>query len=223
MKTKIECKVAPSMLSCDFAHVAKGVELINTSNADYIHLDVMDGQFVPNISFGPKFIKDIRLLSNLPFDTHLMVQNPDILIPSFVEAGSDIITVHSEATIHLHRTIGLIHQHGIKAGISIVPSTQISTIHHMLEEIDLILIMSVNPGFGGQQFIDFSYKKIQELALYRETHNLDFLISVDGGITTHNASKVFEAGADILVMGTTFFHSANQQELVSTIHALQRT
>ncbi|NCB01355.1 MAG: ribulose-phosphate 3-epimerase [Spirochaetia bacterium] len=217
------CKLAPSMLSCDFSNVAKGVELINTSNADYIHLDVMDGQFVPNISFGPKFIKDMRLLSSLPFDTHLMVNNPDLLIPAFVEAGSDIITVHSEASIHLHRTIGNIHQHGIKAGISIVPSTEVSTIFNMLHEIEMVLVMSVNPGFGGQQFINFSYEKIKELASYREKHNLDFLISVDGGITTHNAAQIYNSGADILVMGTSFFYAKDSKELVSSIHELKRT
>lgn len=223
MKRENMCKVAPSMLSCDFTHVAAGVELINSSGADLIHLDVMDGQFVPNISFGPKFIKDMRLLSSLPFDTHLMVKNPDPLIPSFVEAGSDIITVHSEATTHLHRTIDIIHQHGIQAGISIVPSTQVSSIYLMLDEIDLVLIMSVNPGFGGQSFIDFSYDKIKELASYREEHDLNFQISVDGGIDTHNAAKIFASGADILVMGTTFFHSNDQKELVSDMHNLTRT
>jgi ribulose-phosphate 3-epimerase len=223
MKSENMCIVAPSMLSADFAQAGKGISLIQESKADWVHLDVMDGSFVPNISFGPKFISDIRKETTLPFDTHLMVKNPDQFIQQFVDAGSDYITVHAETCTHLHRTINSIHQHGIKAGISIVPSTEVSTIDLMLEEIDLVLVMSVNPGFGGQKFIDFSLKKIKQLDTIRKERNLDFLISVDGGVTASNAQQILNCGADVLVVGTTFFHAKDQKEIVDLLHSLKRS
>jgi len=222
MKSEKSCIVAPSMLSADFAHAGQGISLIAESNADWVHLDVMDGSFVPNISFGPKFISDIRKETSLPFDTHLMMSNPDLLIKEFVDAGSDYITVHAEACTHLHRTINTIHQHGIKAGVSIVPSTEVSTIDLMLDEVDLVLIMSVNPGFGGQSFIDFSLKKIAQLDTIRKERNLNFLISVDGGVNTHNAQKIIDCGADVLVVGTTFFHSEDKSHTVELLHSCTR-
>ncbi len=223
MKSNNSCIVAPSMLSADFSRAGQGICLINESNADWVHLDVMDGSFVPNISFGPKFIKDIRKETSLPFDTHLMMSNPDILIKEFVDAGSDYITVHAEACTHLHRTVNTIHQHGIKAGISIVPSTEVSSIELMLEEIDLVLVMSVNPGFGGQSFIDFSLKKIMQLDAIRKERNLDFLISVDGGVNANNAQKIIDSGADVLVVGTTFFHSDDKKGIVELLHSCERS
>lgn len=220
MKTEPRCIFAPSMLSSDFSDVGEAVRMIGETTAQWIHLDVMDGSFVPNITFGPKFIRDMRPLSPLIFDTHLMIDNPDRYISHFAQAGSDIITVHSEASVHLHRTLGAIHDEGKQAGVSIVPSTPVSAIEMVLEDVELVLVMSVNPGFGGQRFIASSMRKIRELAALRSAHNLQFRISVDGGVNLHNADELLEAGVDVLVMGSAFFSAPDKRAFVARIQGL---
>lgn len=220
MKEEPRCIVAPSMLSADFSKAGEAVSLIGRTSAQWIHLDVMDGMFVPNISFGPKFIEDIRPLSSLVFDTHLMVEQPERYISLFAQAGSDYITVHAEASTHLHRTLASIHDEGVKAGVSLVPSTPVSAIELVLDEVDLVLIMSVNPGFGGQKFIPTSLEKIRRLVALRKERNLDFKISVDGGVNASNGKILVDAGVDVLVMGSAFFGAEDQQKLVSSLQAV---
>ncbi|MDX9939991.1 MAG: ribulose-phosphate 3-epimerase [Sphaerochaetaceae bacterium] len=220
MKTEPRCIVAPSVLSADFAHVADALGIIEETSSQWIHLDVMDGTFVPNITFGAKFIEDMRPLSSLIFDTHLMVDKPERHIQAFAQAGSDIITVHSEATTHLHRVIASIHDEGKQAGVSIVPSTPVSAIDLILEDVELVLIMCVNPGFGGQKFIPASMRKIAELAALRKKYNLDFRIAVDGGVNARNAGALVQAGVDVLVMGSAFFSSEDKRSLVAQVQGL---
>ncbi|MDD3824279.1 MAG: ribulose-phosphate 3-epimerase [Sphaerochaetaceae bacterium] len=220
MKTEPRCIVAPSVLSADFAHVADALGIIEETSSQWIHLDVMDGTFVPNITFGAKFIEDMRPLSSLIFDTHLMVDKPERHIQAFAQAGSDIITVHSEATTHLHRVIASIHDEGKQAGVSIVPSTPVSAIDLILEDVELVLIMCVNPGFGGQKFIPASMRKIAELAALRKKYNLDFRIAVDGGVNARNAGALVQAGVDVLVMGSAFFSSEDKRSLVAHVQGL---
>jgi ribulose-phosphate 3-epimerase len=211
------------MLSADFSRVAEAVSMIGETSAQWIHLDVMDGSFVPNISFGPKFIEDMRPQSSLIFDTHLMIESPERYVTHFARAGSDIITVHSEATVHLHRTIAAIHDEGKQAGISIVPSTPVSAIDLMLEEVELVLVMSVNPGFGGQKFIPSSLGKIKELDTIRRERGLSFRISVDGGVNAANAGTLVAAGADVLVMGSAFFSAPDKKGMVARLQGLDAT
>ncbi|MFA7643194.1 MAG: ribulose-phosphate 3-epimerase [Sphaerochaetaceae bacterium] len=220
MKTEPRCIVAPSVLSADFAHVADALGIIEETSSQWIHLDVMDGTFVPNITFGAKFIEDMRPLSSLIFDTHLMVDKPERHIQAFAQAGSDIITVHSEATTHLHRVIASIHDEGKQAGVSIIPSTPVSAIDLILEDVELVLIMCVNPGFGGQKFIPASMRKIAELAALRKKYNLDFRIAVDGGVNARNAGALVQAGVDVLVMGSAFFSSEDKRSLVAQVQGL---
>ena len=222
MERKPECIVAPSMLSADFSKAGEAVAMIGETTSQWIHLDVMDGMFVPNISFGPKFIKDIRGLSTLVFDTHLMVEKPERFIHSFAKAGSDYITVHAEATVHLNRTIAMITDEGKKAGVSIVPSTPVSAIEMILEEIDLVLVMSVNPGFGGQKFIPSSIEKIKQLDTIRRERGFDFKISVDGGVGPANGRMLIDLGVDVLVMGSAFFGSNDRNALVAEMQGLDR-
>ena len=197
--------LAPSLLSADFSDLARAIKKIEQNGGSIVHIDVMDGAFVPQITYGQPVIKSIRKLTGLPFDVHLMVEKPELMVDSFAEAGSDWITFHYESTVHIDRLIHHVHSLGKKCGISIVPSTPVSFISEVLHLVDLVLVMSVNPGFGGQSFIPYTLDKISELKKLREERKLDFLISVDGGVNEKNFSQVAEAGADILVSGSSFF------------------
>lgn len=198
-------KLAPSILSADFSRLGEHVSLIEKGGADLIHVDVMDGHFVPNISFGASVMKSLNDKTGLNYDVHLMIENPDKYIQDFVTEKTEYITVHQEACVHLHRTIQLIKSLGIKAGVSINPATPIGVLEDILQDVDLVLIMSVNPGFGGQKFIPRALDKIKCLDQWRKEENLDFLIEVDGGVTLDNAVEIAEAGADILVAGSAVF------------------
>lgn len=198
-------KLAPSILSADFSRLGEHVALIEEGGADLIHVDVMDGHFVPNISFGSSVMKSLNNRTGLNYDVHLMIENPDKYIEDFVTDKTEYITVHQEACVHLHRTIQLIKSLGIKAGVSINPATPIGVLEDILADVDLVLVMSVNPGFGGQKFIPRALDKIKCLNQWRKEEGLDFLIEVDGGVTLDNAVEIAEAGADILVAGSAVF------------------
>lgn len=199
--------VAPSILSADFGNLNEQILNLEKGGADYIHIDVMDGVFVPNITFGPPVIKKIKNISKIPFDVHLMIDKPERYIEDFVKAGADIITVHEEATIHLHRTIQQIRSYGVKAGVALNPSTPIENIKYILDYLDMVLIMTVNPGFGGQKFIKSMERKIIDLRNIIDDKNLDILIEVDGGIKLENAKKIINLGADIIVAGSGIFEA----------------
>ncbi|HEC97452.1 MAG TPA: ribulose-phosphate 3-epimerase [Nitrospirae bacterium] len=206
--------IAPSILSADFNRLGEEIRKAEEAGADMIHIDVMDGHFVPNISIGQEVVRGIRKATGLPFDIHLMIEDPDRYLADFVNAGADIITVHLEATSHLHRTVQLIKENGKKAGVSINPATPVWSLESILSEVDLVLVMSVNPGFGGQSFIPQSIDKIKTLKRIVRERGLDILIEVDGGVKIDNARKIADAGADILVMGSAFFNSEEYSEVV---------
>jgi len=201
--------IAPSILSADFSDLKSEFIMLNSSVAEWIHIDVMDGHFVPNITFGPMMVKTLRKLTDKILDVHLMIQNPDFYIKEFKEAGADIITVHYEACTHLHRTIQFITSLNAKAGVSINPHTNVELLRDILPYIDLVLIMSVNPGFGGQKFIETSYSKIEKLKSMINDQNLKVLIEVDGGVNADNVEKLTKCGTDILVAGNAIFKSEN--------------
>ncbi len=207
-------KLAPSILSADFANLLEDVKKIEAGGADYIHVDVMDGHFVPNISFGAPVMKCLNGKSMVPYDVHLMIENPDNYIADFVTPQTEYITVHQEACRHLHRTIQNIKAQGIKAGVSINPATPVNTLSCILEDVDLVLIMSVNPGFGGQKFISQSVSKVRELAKIKKERGLSFAIEIDGGVTLDNAKMLAEAGVEIAVAGSAVFKAANVKETV---------
>ena len=212
--------VAPSFLSADFLHLADQIEMMNNSNADWFHLDIMDGRFVPNISFGFPIIKQIKTMAKKPLDVHLMIVEPDKYLERFAQVGADILTVHYEACTHLNRTVNQIHNLGMKAGVSINPHIAVELLQDILPFIDLVLVMSVNPGFGGQKFIEHSLKKIKRLARMREILGLDFLIEVDGGVNTANARSLVEAGADVLVAGSAIFGAQEPLKVIDTMKNL---
>lgn len=197
--------LSPSLLSADFANLQAAVETLNQSQADWLHIDVMDGMFVPNITIGQPVVKAIKKHANKPLDVHLMIMEPDRYIAAFKDAGADILTVHEEACRHLNRTVSQIKQCGMKAGISINPHTPVSMLENMVEYADLILLMSVNPGFGGQKFIESTYRKIEELNRLRQKYNPHLVIEVDGGVGIDNAQRLLNAGVDALVAGNAIF------------------
>jgi len=210
-------RIAPSILSADFARLGDEVKRIEEAGADLVHIDVMDGHFVPNITIGSPVVKALRKISKLPFDVHLMIEAADNYIDSFVEAGADIITVHVEASCHLHRTIQKIKQHGIKAAVALNPATSLSTIEWVLDELDMVLLMTVNPGFGGQKYIESSTKKIKALRETIVSRGIDVDIEVDGGIDSNNIYKVTEAGANIIVSGSTIFNSPDTSQIIKEL------
>jgi len=210
-------KIAPSILSADFARLGDEIAAIERGGADYVHVDVMDGHFVPNITIGPLIVEAARRSTSLPLDVHLMIQNPDLYIPEFAKAGADILTVHQEAVPHLHRTVQLIRSLGKKAGVSINPGTPVSTLEVILEDVDLILVMSVNPGFGGQSFIPSALGKIEVLRREIDRRGLKVELEVDGGVKADNIRRIAAAGADVFVAGSAVFGTNDYRETISRL------
>lgn len=212
--------IAPSILAADFGYLARDIGMLNESMADYLHVDVMDGRFVPNISFGQEIVKTIKTLSTKPLDVHLMIEEPEKYIEEFRSSGAEIITVHVEACKHLHRTIQQIKDTGAKAGVALNPHSNVLLIEDVLEDLDLALIMSVNPGFGGQKFIYQSLLKIKKLRQMVDERNCSALIEVDGGVGLQNAEAILKAGADVLVAGNSIFKSENPQSTITRLKSI---
>ena len=210
-------KLAPSILSADFARLLEDVKKVEKAGCEYLHIDVMDGHFVPNITLGPGIVKSLRKDVNMVFDAHLMIENPDNYIKEFADAGCDIIVVHQEACTHLHRTIQNIKSHGLKAGVALNPATPIETIKYVLQDVDMVLLMSVNPGFGGQSYIPVVTEKIKELKALIDEMNLDIDIEVDGGVKPSNIAEVVNAGANVIVAGSAIFNAGNIDEAVKSL------
>lgn len=198
-------KIAPSILSADFAKLGEEISLLDKSKAEYIHIDVMDGSFVPNITLGAPIVKALRKYTNKIFDVHLMIENPGNFVDDFIAAGADVITVHYEADRHIDRTIGYIKSKGVKAGVVLNPGTPVSVLKDLVKNLDMVLIMSVNPGFGGQSFIEYSLDKIKEVKELKEKYNKNLIIEIDGGIKKDNIKKVYEAGVDVAVAGSAVY------------------
>ncbi len=212
--------ISPSMLSADFCNLAKDIEMINESQADWFHIDVMDGVFVPNISFGQPVIKHIKKLAKKPLDVHLMIVEPDKFFEDYKNCGADIITVHYEACTHLHRSLSRIKQLGMKAGVVLNPHTPVCVLEDIIDMCDLVLLMSVNPGFGGQSFIENTYSKIKSLKELINRKNPACLIEVDGGVNTANHKALVEAGADVLVAGSAVFAAENPIETIKELKTI---
>ena len=209
--------IAPSILSADFSRLNEEISAVESAGADWIHVDVMDGHFVPNITIGPAVVASIRKTTKLPLDVHLMIENPECYIEDFAKAGSDWITVHAEATVHLNRTVAMIRERGIKAGVSVNPATPLCQIEPILSKIDLLLIMTVNPGFGGQKFIEGSLARIERAKEMIRTTAPEVLLEVDGGVTLKNIRSISDAGADILVAGSAIFGSGDYQATIGAM------
>jgi ribulose-phosphate 3-epimerase len=213
-------KIAPSILSADFTRLGEEIQAAEAAGADMLHIDIMDGHFVPNITIGPFVVEAIRKTTTLPLDVHLMIEEPDRYIADFIKAGADYLTVHLEASVHLHRTIHWIKDSGAKTGVSLNPATPIGSLDYILPDLDLVLLMSVNPGFGGQGFIPQTLGKIKALKGLLAELGFPVLIEVDGGIKYENAKEVADAGADILVIGSAFFNSGDYQALTARLRNL---
>lgn len=207
--------IAPSILAADFANLQKESEMVNNSKADWFHIDVMDGMFVPNISFGMPVMKAIKKHAKKPFDVHLMIEKPERYIQDFKDAGADILTVHLEASVHLHRTVQAIQAAGMKAGVAINPHTSVFLLEDMIKNLDLVCVMSVNPGFGGQKFIENTYNKVHDLRQMADEIHPSLHIEVDGGVTSDNANALIEAGADVLVAGSFVFKSEDPMKTIA--------
>ena len=210
--------ISPSLLAADFLSLRKELEMINASEAEWLHLDIMDGRFVPNISYGLDIVRAVNSACTLPLDTHLMIVEPEKYVDAFIDAGADILTVHAEASTHLHRTLQQIKEGGARAGVAINPHTPVESLFDVLEDIDLVLVMSVNPGFGGQKFIYRTLDKIDRLRTEITVRNLSVDIEVDGGVGLHNAEKILQAGANVLVAGSAIFSSESPTD---TIHRMK--
>jgi ribulose-phosphate 3-epimerase len=212
-------KIAPSILSADFARLGEEIKDVERGGADYIHVDVMDGHFVPNITIGPLIVEAIRPVTSLPLDVHLMIENPDQYIEAFAKAGADYITVHVEASRHLHRTIQLIKSTGVKAGVVVNPATPVDSLKHLIEDIDMVLLMSVNPGFGGQKFIHSVLPKIRQVKEMASELNPNLEIEVDGGVNEETAKLCIEAGANVLVAGSAVFNKDDRAAAIASLRS----
>ncbi|WP_289054931.1 ribulose-phosphate 3-epimerase [Carboxylicivirga marina] len=212
--------IAPSLLAADFSNLKKDVELINNSEADWFHLDIMDGVFVPNISFGIPILESIKPLAKKPFDVHLMIVQPERYIETFKKAGADIFNVHYEASTHLHRTVQTVHDAGMKAGVTLNPHTPVAVLEDIISELDLVLLMSVNPGFGGQKFIKNTFDKVEQLKELILRKNSRALIQIDGGVDNTNATELIDKGADVLVAGSYVFKSSNPEATIKGLKEL---
>ena len=212
--------IAPSMLACNFGDLENEIKMVNNSKANWFHIDVMDGVFVPNISFGTPIMNVLKKYAKKPLDVHLMIVNPDKYLKKFAELGSEVLTVHIEACTHLHRTVQKIKSLNMKAGVAINPHTPVSSLESIITEVDLVCVMSVNPGFGGQSFIDSTYQKVKDLKLLIEKYKSKALIEIDGGVNSENATKLTEQGADVLVAGSFVFKSDNPTNTISTLSTL---